>query len=177
MKLVVTGTGRCGTRWFAASLTAAGLACSHETVFTFNGPKPGGERDSSWMAVPHLPVACPVLLVVRDPLTTLASFMARHFFNHPSPFRSFLYAHLSGLEGVDQFQAFNRYYREWNMQAAEHAAGVVDIDRLDWTTVERVTGMTASNLPPLNTTPRALPPVAESMIDTETRDVYRELVG
>lgn len=76
MRVLITGTGRCGTGWMARALTAAGAPCGHEAAFTARGH---GDCDwvaeSSWLAAPYLDRLDGVYVVhlVRDPLKTIAS--------------------------------------------------------------------------------------------------------
>lgn len=87
-RLVVTGTGRCGTRYASHVLSAAGVPCGHEDVFTFrvanqgHRPKWGGlAADSSWLAVPFLPrLGARVVLLVRHPLDVVRSMLALGWF-------------------------------------------------------------------------------------------------
>lgn len=88
---VVTGCGRSGTKYTAKLLSAAGIRCSHERLFT-------GRRadnidcsipisDSSWMAAPFLeklPPGAVVLHQTRDPLAVVSSHVARGFFDTPA---------------------------------------------------------------------------------------------
>lgn len=74
MLTVVTGTGRCGTRWLASVLCAAGVKAGHEAVFT---PEKVRHRhdidvDVSWLAS-TLPNPCPTLTVAREPAGCIAS--------------------------------------------------------------------------------------------------------
>jgi hypothetical protein len=51
MRVLITGTGRCGTGWMARALTAAGAPCGHEAAFTARG-----HGDCDWVAeVSHVP--------------------------------------------------------------------------------------------------------------------------
>ena len=76
MRVLITGTGRCGTGWMARALTAAGAPCGHEAAFT---ARRHGDCDwvaeSSWLAAPYLDRLDGVYVVhlVRDPLKTIAS--------------------------------------------------------------------------------------------------------
>jgi glycosyltransferase involved in cell wall biosynthesis len=64
LKLIATGTGRCGTKFVSKLLTSAGLKCGHETFFNYNGLEwaketlrnhwYGTEAESSWCAAPFL---------------------------------------------------------------------------------------------------------------------------
>jgi hypothetical protein len=44
LKVIVTGTGRCGTNYFAHLLTSMGIPCGHESIFTHNGLKEAFHR-------------------------------------------------------------------------------------------------------------------------------------
>lgn len=87
-RLVVTGTGRCGTRYASHLLRAAGVACGHEQVYTFRVARglrtpDWGEfdADASWMAVPFLPnLRTPALLLVRHPLPVVRSMLSLGWF-------------------------------------------------------------------------------------------------
>lgn len=84
----MVGTGRCGTRYASYVLRAAGVECGHEQVYTFRTAL--GIRqprwatftaDSSWLAVPSLPVAeARTLLLVRHPLDVVHSMLALGWF-------------------------------------------------------------------------------------------------
>jgi len=44
LKYIVTGTGRCGTVYFAKFLTSLGINCGHETIFSYHGLERALER-------------------------------------------------------------------------------------------------------------------------------------
>lgn len=76
-KFVVTGCGRSGTGSLAQSLTAAGIPCGHEDVFTVYGQADWGDLrgDASWFAAGMpIPADVGVIHLVRDPLAVAASF-------------------------------------------------------------------------------------------------------
>jgi hypothetical protein len=83
-RFVVTGSGRCGTKWMSKALTSAGVPCGHESVFGFNPEVVWPDdlvADSSWMAATRLDeVDVPVLLMVRHPLAVVRSFVEIGFF-------------------------------------------------------------------------------------------------
>lgn len=90
MKLLVTGTGRCGTHWFAECLRRAGVPATHEHAFgqTLDGAQRAWKAEVAWPAAAYLPVAgAEVVHLVRHPLDTIASRMARGTFAEvpPSP--------------------------------------------------------------------------------------------
>lgn len=81
MKVLVTGTGRCGTGYAAKWLTSRGIVCGHENVFCplstdklFWGH---WSADASWLAVPWLTAQRKSLdlciHLVRDPRTCIPS--------------------------------------------------------------------------------------------------------
>lgn len=83
-RFVVTGSGRCGTKWMSEALTRAGVPCGHESVFGFEPEVVWPVdlvADSSWMAATRLDeVDVPVLLMVRHPLAVVRSFVEIGFF-------------------------------------------------------------------------------------------------
>ena len=87
-EFVVTGCARSGTAYIARLLTALGIECGHEAVFTpytrhFDGF--GAVRgDSSWLAVPfldELPAGTVVLHQVRHPDAVVRSLIGIRFFS------------------------------------------------------------------------------------------------
>lgn len=82
MRLLITGTGRCGTQWIAAALTAAGVPCTHETHWT---RRLHGDRhwsaEASWPAAPYTPLpGVHVVHLVRHPLAVIRSRLAGGLF-------------------------------------------------------------------------------------------------
>lgn len=114
LKVVVTGTGRCGTNYMANVLTSLGLHCGHEAVFDISGweraeeiirgdrrpensdiSKDGEilsdesriEGDSSYAAAPFLDrVDSTVIHLVRNPISVVASMTGSGFRNFAEPF-------------------------------------------------------------------------------------------
>lgn len=83
-RVVVTGSGRCGTKYLSLLLSAVGVPCGHEQVYNADGAGewPDGLRaDSSWMAATMLhQVDAPVALLVRHPLSVVKSWVEIGFF-------------------------------------------------------------------------------------------------
>lgn len=83
-RFVITGSGRCGTKWISRALTAACVPTGHEQVYSHEnrGAWPEGLRgESSWMAATMLGVVRePVALLTRHPLTVVASWAEIGFF-------------------------------------------------------------------------------------------------
>lgn len=113
LKILVTGTGRCGTNFVANLLTSIGLPCGHEAFFGPKGidfameaisdkQKPENSEiskrgeilsdgmklvaDSSYMAAPFIgEFDCPVIHVVRNPIEVISSFLSKPFLYFMSP--------------------------------------------------------------------------------------------
>lgn len=151
MRFVITGSGRCGTKYLSTLLMAAGVPCGHEQVYNADGagPWPPGLRaDSSWMAVPHLPLPHSVVLLVRHPLAVVRSWVEIGFFSshdagNPThgPLRGF------APQVYDEATPADRALSMWlhlNRAALPHAEMVAHLDRaeslrhlLSWTGVRR----------------------------------------
>jgi hypothetical protein len=130
---VVVGTGRCGTTYVSEALTASGLACGHEQMFTPAGPRRSLRLagDASWLAVPYLDdVDAPVYHVVREPLAVVNSFLAIGFFRlgsagpvgaggHHRRHQRFAQRHF-GFSGDEVADAV-RWYVEWNRRCERFA--------------------------------------------------------
>lgn len=90
MKVLVTGAGRSGTHWFAACLRQAGVPATHEYAFTRDRNGTGREwvAEVSAPAAAYLPVTgVYVVHLLRDPLDTTASRMARGVLSDHPPDR------------------------------------------------------------------------------------------
>ena len=118
-KLVITGSGRCGTGFVANVLTSLGFPCTHEGVF---GPLQadmwrGQMADASWMALPYLEELDPVMAfdppidrvihLVRNPIDVFNSLMGIRFFDPAAksmhgPYVDFALSHAGArLQGRD----------------------------------------------------------------------------
>lgn len=139
MKVIVTGTGRCGTGFMARVLTEAGIPCGHERVFTHWGdvaPQIDDPQlaDASWMAVPwlvHHPAAL-VLLPYRTPEQVLGSFLGIGFYAQPSVYRTFVYREFPHIEDLRPIEAVNAHYQIFNTQALKRADIVFPVDDPPW---------------------------------------------
>lgn len=113
LKIVVTGTGRCGTVFMANLLTSMGWPCGHEAVFGPHGISRAREilsgrtptensqisrsgtifsegipivGDSSYMSAPFLrEIDATVIHLVRDPMKVVASIIGDTFRNFSAP--------------------------------------------------------------------------------------------
>lgn len=135
MKLLVTGTGRCGTGFMAKVLSEAGFPCTHEGVYRFHGPVVDSypPAESSWMAVPYLDrVSAPVVLVFRHPAAVVRSLLGTKFFETPGPYRDFAFQHEPDLAQMTYINAAWTWWLRWNLRALPHATAVVEVDNVDW---------------------------------------------
>lgn len=188
MKLLVVGTGRSGTGWCAQVLRSVGVDCGHEGVF---GPRQAlGERpvepdwygldaDSSWLAVPLLPLDARVALVVRHPLHVVASLLHIGFHRHDTNYRRAAEARVGPICTAADLLEF---WAVWNRDAAAHAEATFTLSDLtaDPSLLTRWAGASkrptrpdpANVRPEWKTGPR--PDVAWSDFDLDLADEVRE---
>lgn len=124
-KFIITGTGRCGTKFTATLLSEVGIPCGHENYFNPKYPKRYGlVGDASWLAVPYLPTyRGTVIHQVRDPLGVISSLAGTRFFSDEDthgPFHSFACQHFA-VTGDDLADAM-RWYVEWNQRVEPHSS-------------------------------------------------------
>lgn len=98
IELLVTGTGRCGTGYVSKLLTASGIPCGHEEVYTPLGiqNRPDLVAEASWCAVPFLKdFQGRIVHLVRHPMDVIRSFLGIRFFTQDlaSPHRRFAGRH------------------------------------------------------------------------------------
>jgi len=103
-KLLVTGTGRCGTGFMAALLNELGLKAGHEAVFSPLAKVPLAwedyDADCSWLAVPFGPFGefCHVMELRRHPWKIIRSLVGIGFFRDGTerhePYLSYALAHV-----------------------------------------------------------------------------------
>lgn len=128
-EIIITGTGRCGTNYFARVLTEVGIPCTHEGYFTPEGPSPVAmpRADSSWLAAPYLgsyPEA-KLIMAVRSPQAVVRSLMGVGFFEIEGPFRKFALCHEPDLSGKAPLEACWLWWTRWNRRILAHDPGVV----------------------------------------------------
>lgn len=136
MRIVVTGTGRSGTGWCAATLNSAGVFSGHENVFGPKQTRPhsfidwcGYHADCSWLAVPRLPLFnVKAALVVRDPLAVVAS-MAHIMFGKPGYENQFS-AVAADAGMTPDLDGYLRFWVAWNQQALHVVEAVFTLDQL-----------------------------------------------
>lgn len=135
MKYVVTAPGRSGTMYTARLLTAAGLRCGHEQVFTGWGP--GGRRcpdysttefdgDSSYIAGPfagQVKNDLTVVQLVRPPLDQIRSVVGLgHVGNLKRPWVKFIDIHAGISKEPPGPRRAAAYYVGWHELIEPHAA-------------------------------------------------------
>lgn len=138
MKIVVTGTGRSGTGWAAATLNSAGLFCGHENVFTPKTVRPlsyidwcGYKADASWLAVPRLPLMnVRAALIVRNPLDVVASMQHIGFGMgmHDNDHAEVATREVVGFEPT--LDGYLRFWCEWNERALRVVEAIFTLDQL-----------------------------------------------
>lgn len=134
LKVVVTGTGRCGTVFMANLLTSMGWPCGHEAVFgphgigrareVLFGREPAENSrisrngtifsegapivgDSSYMAAPFLrELDATVIHVVRNPLKVVASLVG-------GVFRNFSASHPTDFQDAPDHILYERFMYEY----------------------------------------------------------------
>lgn len=129
---VITGTGRCGTRFTANVLRALDVDAGHEDWFNPHGTSKPVAGDVSWLAVPRLPGREVVALQLRHPMAVINSLVGIRMFssdNH-ADYQRFIFIHQPGLTGDDVHDAMF-WYLNWNQRAERHARFVYRIEDLD----------------------------------------------
>lgn len=134
--IVVTGSGRSGTGWCAATLNSAGVFSGHENVFGPRQTEPtrhidwaGYRADCSWLAIPRLPLMnVRAALVVRHPLQVVAS-MQHIMFGHPGYENEFSkVATDAGM--TPDVDGYLRFWVTWNSMGLKVCEAVFTLDQL-----------------------------------------------
>jgi hypothetical protein len=138
LKLLVSGTGRCGTRSLGRWLTEAGIPCGHEEVFTVRGiaGAKGLLAESSWLAAPHLSMAsCPILHLVRHPLQVLCSLEGIRFLSGGITENNGLWAEYAQRWTPGLKKGFRasvekhmRFIIDWNSMVQEKASARIQLE-------------------------------------------------
>jgi hypothetical protein len=142
-RFIVTGCPRSGTAYAAALFSALGVRCDHEKVFGVAqamGDQPvnwdSAEGDSSFLAVPFLPVDDTVVLhQVRHPLEFARSIvgtalLADH--RRDKPFPSAIARHAPEIYEADRTpERAALMWTIWNKRAEAHADITYRIEDLD----------------------------------------------
>lgn len=142
-RILVTGTGRCGTAWAAQV-----LGIGHQAIFrhqhTLGQPWDWGaaDGDSSFEAVPLLPQIRPtvdrIILLVRHPADVVASWLTLGAFKDDMRARWGLFSsvldihHPTILTETDPIVRAGRYWHDWNIAALPYATHVLRLEDTDW---------------------------------------------
>lgn len=130
-RVIVTGTGRCGTGYVSTVLNQAGIPATHEGVFNPEGDGWEWQRvECSWMAAPHLShFDGYVVHLVRHPLAVVNSFVGIEFFTNSAhePYLDYVIDHLEDLSS-DPVEAAMRFYVIWNRMIEPYADQFVRIE-------------------------------------------------
>jgi len=134
-KYLITGTGRCGSRFMAKVFASAGVPCGHEAIFSAGGLAEaygrvkGTPAESSWMAAPYLdnPLLenATIVHLVRHPKHVIQSW--KIFADDDKPanqeYADLAYRTLPDLRKCDdQFDRAAMFYVRWN-QMIERLVG------------------------------------------------------
>ncbi len=132
-RFIVTGCPRSGTAYAAELFSALGIRCGHEKVYGIAqaaGLEPvdwsGADGDSSFLAVPFLPVDDAVVLhQVRHPLEFARSVVGIAFLSddrREKPFPTIVGRHFPEVyEPERQPERAAVLWRAWNTRAESHA--------------------------------------------------------
>ena len=149
LRLVVCGTGRCGTTTLARTLTELGLPCGHQSCFTVLGifQPPGLAADSSWLAAPYLrSLDCPILHLVRHPLEVLNSMEGIRFLDGGITENNCLYEQYARrfvpeLDGLtDSRERHMRFIVSWNRRIEARAVRRVQLEESNPTLLAELLG-------------------------------------
>jgi hypothetical protein len=149
LRVVVTGTGRCGTGFTSMLLSSAGLPCGHEAIFTPMGLKGMGKKyeiradlmaDSSWLAAPFLDheLAKDALIVhlVRHPRDTIDSMLRIGTMAADTAYTDFHWQHIPEAREMSRRDQLAYKYVKWN-EVIERGIGGHDYIRFQ---IEREPG-------------------------------------
>lgn len=168
-KIVVTGSGRCGTGYVAQVLTGAGIPCGHEVVYhpavVLDGhPVEWGawHADSSWIAAATPPEPGTVTVaVVRHPLEVVQSQLAIDSFGATAPRNVWeavtAKATPAAWEHPAQHDRALAHWTAWNEMALARADLFVLLDDLNGSVVAAVAALAGVTLAPSRQPIDALP--------------------
>ena len=144
-RVLITGTGRCGTGYMARILTRAAIPSTHEGVYNPNWEDWTIQRvESSWLAAPFLPAFDGhVVHLVRHPLDVINSLTGIGFFTDEQhgPYVGHARAHVDLPE--DPVEAAMRFYVEWNRMIEPYADQFIRVEEAsgeDFSTIAYAAG-------------------------------------
>jgi len=126
-KILISGTGRCGTGCVAKCLTDLGIICGHERIYSIDGIKKWNQyqADSSWLGIPYFPSFNGIkILLIREPVKCISSLVnCKLFTKNYNPYQS--YMRRLGYNNPFQF------YLEVNSLLFINCDYILDIDHLE----------------------------------------------
>lgn len=149
-RAVVVGSGRSGTGYMAAVLTAAGLDAGHEAFWHAHGGLHASQLDvdCSWLALPAIefgnhpePWTGRTLHVVRHPVATVRSLLGTGLFAPDltgNPYAAHARMHSPRAAALAEFNPLHaavEFWCDWNARCAAVADATVcleDADSLAW---------------------------------------------
>lgn len=146
-RFILTGTGRCGTKWCATVLRLQGIHCGHEQVFT-TSMLPEMQQpmwrdydgDASLAAMPFLDSQrYRKITVIRHPLRTIESFLKAGPFlenSQPQELIDYLRERTDIMESKTDVEAAAKYWLYWNTECLDRSDTFL---RIEWATPEYLT--------------------------------------
>lgn len=177
MRLLISGTGRCGTQWIAAALTTAGLPCTHERHWTRRRHGDGPwTAEASWPAAPYTPMpGAYIVHLVRHPLAVIRSRLSGGLFANPTPLRklaAWTYEQAPEIwQGRTELERAALHWVAWNRLVAGAAVRLrlEDITAADITRLTRRIDPSAVGLdslpPPVGARPTVGPAVTWGQVE------------
>lgn len=145
-RVLVTGTGRCGTGYVATLLNAVAIPATHEGVWsTETRPWSWQRVECSWLAVPHLEsFDGPIVHLVRHPLDVINSLMGIEFFTNPVHGDYVARAReIVDLDGLEPLEQAMKFWVEMNRLIEPHASARFQIEQIgpeDFAAIAEATG-------------------------------------
>ena len=130
-RVLVTGTGRCGTGYVARVFSRAAIPATHEGVYAPERGEWTTQRvESSWLAAPHLPFDGYTVQLVRHPLDVVNSLVGIGFFSDPThkAYTDYARKHVE-LGGTEVEQAM-QFYVDWNELIEPYADMRLQVEEL-----------------------------------------------
>lgn len=175
MRLLITGVGRCGTKWFAQTLTEAGLPCSHEKHFTpvANGSCSDWRAEASWLAAPHTPRnGIYVVHLTRHPLDIVRSRTDKGTFERGGPWQKWAERFAPGMMfHQDPLMRAGIHYVQWSrLVVADEILKLENVTTEDVTRLARMIDPEAREL-------SELPPKENATVKRSPRPTWGDLEG
>lgn len=131
LRILIVGTGRCGTGWLADALSKSQISCGHEAIFNHwseekvkkNYMSSGYAAESAWPAAPFIgrpwfDSTVKVVHMVRNPRDVVKSFYDLNFFSSDrvaKPLNQIVYKNTSiTADSQDRLSSAVQHYIEWN---------------------------------------------------------------